>query len=51
VSYDRTHSTNSQPFWDWGAEEKGTEKKKGDVSEEVSLVMIQPFAWEKKRVL
>jgi len=29
VSYGRTHSANSQPFGDWGAEEKGTKKGKG----------------------
>jgi len=28
VSYVRTHSTNSQPFGDWGAEEKGMEEGK-----------------------
>ena len=33
VSCSRTHSTNSQPFVDWGVEEKGTEKGKGEVSE------------------
>ena len=29
VSYGGTHSANSQPYGDWGAEEKRTEKGKG----------------------
>jgi len=34
VSYGKTHSANSQPFRDWGAEEKGTEKWKGKLAKE-----------------
>jgi len=34
VSYGRTHSANSQPFGDWGAEEKGMEKEKGRLASE-----------------
>jgi len=34
VSYGRTHSANSQPFGDWGAEEKGREKGKGRLAKE-----------------
>jgi len=34
VSYGRTHSTNTQPFGDWVAEEKGIEKGKGRLTKE-----------------
>jgi len=34
VSYGGTHSANSRPFGDWGAEEKGKEKGKGRLVKE-----------------
>ena len=48
VSYGGTHSANSQPFGDWALEKREQRKGRG-VSEGVSLVMIQPFACEKKQ--
>jgi len=48
VSYSRTHGANSQPFGDWGVEERNRERE-GEVSEGMSLITIQPFACEKKR--
>jgi len=46
VSYGGTHS-----HFGVGCGRKENGAKEGEVSEGVSLVMIQPFAWEKKPVL
>ena len=51
VSYGGTHSANLQPFAVSDAEENRTDKREGEVTERLSLVRIQPFAWEKKRFL
>ena len=41
-----THSANSQPFAVWDAEENRKGQRGGEVRERLSLVRIQPFAWE-----
>jgi len=43
--------TAQTAIWGLGYRRKGNGEREGEVSKGVSLVTIQPFAWEKKRFL